>query len=347
VRARLAALVPAALAALAGGGASHAAPSTLVQVFLDPGNGAPVYLGYERAPGRQVVGYTESSTPVYYESAPGTVISGTDLAGGGALSETAVLSVEARAAQAAQGGTLQFFGTTAEARVLAEYVLDDVVIAPVGPGPAPPFANPVFRIPIDGLVPDPIAQGHIFDTFLSTNFPNETFANVRHELRLSVTLRNASLSFSGSAGGVAQIFAETRHATGSTVTAIFVSGSFGGHEAALRGGFPFLAEAQFLGAPVGEPLELRVALEAIAYAGYGFPVNGGLWQADAQTRLASDARVAVAPVALLPAGLTLHSDSGAIVDNVWMVPEPAGAPLAACCALLALARAAGRAMRLR
>lgn len=332
-----------ALAALVAS-ASHAAPSYLVELYLDPGNGAPIHLGYTRAPVPQSEFYPQAYTPVYFESAPGVVITGADTAGGGTSARTGELAVEARVTQEAQGGTTQYFTSTAEARARAEFVLEDLEIEPVGPGPAPLFTTATFRFTFHGLLPDPTAQGQIHDTALRTNFPDQTFAGVENELQLSVGLRNAAGTFSGFSGGEASISGETRHATGSTISPVVVSGSFAGHEAALQGGSPFVAEAFFIGVPVGEELILTVSLTARVLSAYGFPVNGGLWQGIAEVDFASGARFAAGPVATLAGGLTLQSPSGGIVDNVW-VPEPGGGAGAAAAALTWLARARARRRR--
>lgn len=231
-------LVLAAALALAPGSPAPAAPSFLARVFTDAGDAEPWVRGGDPSAGIQIQAYGEQFQPVYFESAPGIAITGSDLAGGGAHARNGELRVAVRAAQTAQGGTLQFHGTTAEAR---------------------------------------------------------------SEL-----------------AGDGALFAGTD---------------------ALRDGIPFVAEAVFIGVPVGEPLTLTVSLEAGSRVGYGFPENGGSWQAEAGL----SARMSFArSVATLPPGVTLASAGGGIVDNVWTLPEPAGAAWAVGGALGLLARRRGR-----
>jgi hypothetical protein len=280
--------------------------------------------------------YGQDFDPVFFESAPGIVVTGSDVASGAARASNGVLEVNSRAAQAAQGGTLHVFGTTAEARAYAEFVLDDVVVTPLGPG-APPFVPAVFRFALDGLLPDPVAQGSIFDTFLATNFPNEIFAGAETELVLRVSLKDALGQLISTEGGTARLRTEASHAAGSMSAPPLLSGAFAGKEAAMRSGAPFLVEVGFVGVPVGEDLALAVSLEAHSRSVYGFPVNGGLWQSAADVVFDSTATFARDFVAVLPAGVTLHSASGGIVDNVWTLPEPGGASLPSVAALLAVA----------
>jgi hypothetical protein len=342
MRSRLVVLLGLALATAPVRPAQASPPSFLAKVYTRAGPTSDFRGGFQQ-PGPQ----SEASylyDPIYYESAPGVAITGADSADGAAHAGLGVLRVRSRAAQSAQGGTFQYYSTTSEAIVYAEFTVDDVVVRPTGPG-APQFVFALLRFQIDGRMPEPLGQGGLFDTFLTTNFPNEVFAGALTELRVWITLKYPIGQSTG--GGQVRRSTETTYAAGSTSFADF-SGEFFGKEAALESGQPFLVQAGFTGVPVGERLGLTVALEARSLSTYGFPENGGLFQGDAQVLLDSTMTFATDFVATLPPGLTLDSESAGIVDNVW-VPEPAGAPLASggALALLSFARRGPRSRRRR
>jgi hypothetical protein len=313
-----------------------------VSIYADAGIAEAISRGNVYTPGPQSEPYTEVVDPVYFESAPNIVIQGWDIAGGSALANRGVLKVASQVSQTAQGGTLAFYGTTATTESRAEYSFDDVIVRHVGPGAPPPFAFVHFRFSLDGLMPDPIVTGNLYDTFLTTNFPNEVFAGVSTGVLLSVSLRSAS--YAGNGGGDVEIETETTYAAGSAIFGPRTSGVFVGRETAVQNGNPFIAEVPFFGVPVGEPLTLTVSLKTRGQSSYGFPENGGAWQSVANVYFDRTLSFATDYVATLPAGVTLDSAAGGITDNVWTpAPEPSAEwlRLAVVAVLARIARAHG------
>jgi hypothetical protein len=259
--------------------------------------------------------------PVFVQSAPGIVLQGDTGATARANAGIGTLRVFSEVGQSLQGGLTSFYTNRLQASSRAQFTLDDLLITPTA-GAAAPFVNFTLRLALDGLMPDPTATGQVFDTATLNNNPNGNFGSANTELNLTARLRRTDGSFSGSALGRARILANTTN-VGTGSSTFLTEGAFIGKQAALQGGFPFIAEFVFLGVPVGQLLELTLDLRSQAQVVAGFPVGGGLWVSGARVAFDQTVTFATDQVALLPAGFTLNSPSANIVNNVFTpVPLP-------------------------
>jgi hypothetical protein len=305
------------LAAAAPGGAIAAALYTTTTV-ITPTGAAQVF--DTRSGG---VGQFSSGSlflPVFAVSAPGIVIQGDTGADARALANIGTLGVSTQVGQSLQGGSTQFYRNRLQANSRAQFTLDDLLITPTA-GAVAPFVTLTLRLAMSGRVPDPIASGNIYDTATLLNQPDDPFASVTTQLGLSVSLRNQGGTFSGIAQGDARILSSTTN-SGTSSSVFLTQGAFIGKNAALQGGFPFIAELVFLGVPVNQLLELSVDLRAESVASVFFPTGGGLWVGSGEVVFDQTLSFATDQVALLPAGFTLNAPSGNVINNVFTPPAP-------------------------
>lgn len=191
-----------------------------------------------------------------------------------------------------------------------------------GPG-APSFTTITFRLPFDCLLSDPYAGGGVYDSFLVQNFPTQSFASIKPEIRIGVELKTADLSDDIQFGGTDSITATTTYATGTTYFGPLVGGIFGSHLGDIESGNPFVVALPFTGVPVGVPLQLSIDLQTQIHDAYGFPAQGGTWQSLAMVHCVMNFASAAVPVALVPAGLSVDSPGAGIDDGFYdPVPEP-------------------------
>jgi hypothetical protein len=288
---------------------SHAGPAAPSFRGEGPTGSHPLYTGYQLDIGN-----------VYYESAPGVVIAGKDLAGGHAIADRGFLSVYSTAGQQEQGGCFAYYGTSIDTTSEAMMSFDDVVLQPISPG-APGFTNVIFWAPLQCRLADPYAGGRVYDTVLVNGFPTQTFATIKPEIRLSAELNTADLSYDGLTGGNASIIAQGTNAAGTTYFGPIADSVLGTHLPEFDTGTNFFVGLPFLGVPVGVPLQLTIDLQTRISGGYGFPAQGGEWQS--LTSVYCTMNFASAAIAQLPASLTLNSNEAGIQNNVYdPVPEP-------------------------
>jgi hypothetical protein len=298
------------------------APVYLAQVSVVPSEGTAVFNGGTlSAIATNATGFL--SSPIDHVSAPGIELTGQAVGEGAAAADVGTLRVSSRSAQSAEGGTTGLYSNDMRTDSRAQFMLDDVVISPTNAGNLQPFVNMTLRFAMSGLMPDPDAQGHVYDTALVTNFPSQAFGTVDDLLDLNVGLRDPSGTYVDSQGGFAHITASATNGAGSTAPTMVTSGALSNQAAALQGDIPFIAEVLFSGVPVGSPLELTVTLRSRAESFVGFPQNGGVWQGNGVVQFDHSLTFATDGVASLPDGFTLNSAGGRIVDNTWTpVPLP-------------------------
>ena len=268
--------------------------------------------------------------PVFVQSAPGVFIAGDTGGSGKARANIGSLGVSANAEQGLGGGTLSYYRNVVTSKSLAQFTLHDLMVTPLVASTSP-FVSLSLRFRIDGIMDIPLAQGAVNDNAIFDNFPDQVFATARTQLLMGVTLNRPDFTWIGYNGGEASIRSATTN-IGATSSVMLASGPFAGRETALQHGIPILVELSFLGVPVNEMLDLTVLLSATAETGVGFPVGGGLRGANASVEFDKTLTFATDTVATLPAGFTLNSPSGGIVNNVWTpapVPLPGSLPLLA------------------
>lgn len=325
--------------------ASSAAEEYFVSSAITAGSAPPLFRGGVRDSTLKFLNDVQVLDPIFFQTAQDVIVTGLNLAAGGARAERGLLGVASRTRQTAQGGLylVNFYGAVVRSENVAEFSFDDIVISPVGGAP-PPFVAATFRFAMDAFLPDPYAQGRLYDTALITNFPNEVFANLGTRIQLNVTLRSASGFYSGSGGGDITLQSGTTFVGNTSFFGPSGSGSLAGLVTLLENGSTVIVPVPFFGVPVNEPLTLTVRLLASTDAGFGFYQNGGAWESIAEVGLMNTLTFAPDFVATLPEGMTLDSVSADIVDNVWTpVPEP-GVSLMIALGVLALGvRVAGTA----
>ncbi len=310
------------MVAAASSSAALAAPVYVAQVSIVPSEGTSFFDGGTPA-GIATTASGFVNAPINHVSAPGIEVTGLSYGDATAFAGLGTLAVYSRASQTAQGGTLDYYLNRIRTESRASFMLDDLVVTPVNPNNPQQFVGMTLRFAISGLMPDPDAQGQVYDTATRTTFPDQTFATVDDWLSLDVGFRDPAGVFTGFGGGFARIMASATNAVGSTGPFMTTNGALGGQGAALQSGATFIAEALFGGVPVGVPLELTVGMRATTESVFGFPQNGGLWQGNGVVQFDHTLTFATDAVATLPAGFTLNSASGQISNNVWTpVPLP-------------------------